>query len=121
MSMDQVQILRAACCVAGIDEHVNDRERELLERIAEHVGVGRASLRAMIDRAQSESDYYEEQLHLVRGDPDQAMKVLLSLAVTDKDVSADERIILRHFAGVLGMEGARFDQLLAAAERHAAK
>ena len=117
-AMQDVEILRAACCVAGLDEQITDSERGMLKRLANHAGVGAVSLEAMIDRAVSDPDFYQEQFEMVRTDPDATMKALFCVAVADHELSTDERVILQHFATKLGMTPQRFDQLLAAARKH---
>ena len=117
-AMQDVEILRAACCVAGLDEQITDSERGMLKRLANHAGVGAVSLEAMIDRAVSDPDFYQEQFEMVRTDPDATMKALFCVAVADRELTTDERVILHHFAAKLGMAPERFDQLLAAARKH---
>ena len=121
MSMSKVDVLRAACCIAGIDEHIDDHELRMLRKLAEHVGVGNASLDAMMHRARTETDYYEDQFNLMCDDVDHALKVLFSVAVVDGELGDAERIMLQHFAALLGMTDARFDQLVRAAEWHVRK
>ena len=118
MSKD-VEILRAACCIAGLDGEICDRERPLLDRLAEKAGVGSASFQAMIDRAESDQSFYEEQFHVVKMDAEETMKILFAVAVADGVLLRAERIILQHFADKLGLPEHRFDELLLAAERHA--
>ena len=116
--MRDVEILRAACCVAGLDQQISSAERRLLERLAEHAGVGKTSLDAMIDRAVDDSDFYQEQFKTIRTDPDSTMKALFCIAVADHELSTEERVILHQFATRLGMDPKRFNQLLAAAAKH---
>ena len=116
--MRDVEILRAACCVAGLDQQISSAERRLLERLAEHAGVGKTSLDAMIDRAVDDSDFYQEQFTTIRTDPDATIKALFCVAVADRELTTDERVILHEFAVRLGMSPARFNQLLAAARKH---
>jgi tellurite resistance protein len=116
--MDDVAILRAACCVAGLDQRVDEREQRMLERLANQAGVGRTSLEAMIERATKEPNFYKEQFQLVTTDPDSTIKTLLCVAIADRDLTSDERVILQHFAEVLGMDAPRYEQLLKAAQKH---
>ncbi len=118
MSMTQVEVLRAACCIAGLDGRVCDAEHPLIKRLAEGAGVGAASLNAMITRAERDRNFYEEQFDLLKGEPEETMKTLFRVAVADGDVTQEERIVLRHFAKALGLNEKRFDELLSAAERH---
>ena len=106
MSMSKVDVLRAACCIAGIDEHIDDHELRMLRKLAEHVGVGNASLDAMMHRARTETDAYEDEV---------------IVALVAGDTGGAERLRLQHFAALLGMTDERFDQLVRAAESHVRK
>ena len=117
MVMDQVQVLRAACCIAGLDQEVCERERTVLDKIAYQIGVGEASLNAMIDRAKSDPNFYEEQFHIASLNPDPAIKTIAALAAADHEITDNERIILQHFAQKLGMDDARFEKIFASAQK----
>lgn len=112
----RVEVLRAACCVAGLDGKVCEREHPLLQKMATEAGVGEASLRTMIDNAETDRSYYQRQFRLLKVDPDETMQVLFQVALADGRLTQEERVILRHFAETLGMETPRFEELLADAE-----
>lgn len=119
MSINEVEILRAACCIAALDREVCEKEKVVLEQLRQRIGVGRVSFEAMLDRARNDPNYYQEQFKLAMVDPDLAMKTLFQLAVANHRITLEERVILQHFAEQkLGMERGRFEQLLDAAERH---
>jgi tellurite resistance protein len=119
MGMPEVEVLRAACCVAGIDGEVCQREHPLLARIAEAAGVGSASLDAMIDRASSDASFFEDQFDIFKTDPEETMKTLFRIAIADGVLARSERIVLQHFSKKLGMAEDRYESLLNAAEKHA--
>ena len=119
MPMRNVEVLRAACCVAGIDGDVCAREHPLLERLAHEAGVGGASLAAMIDRAREDHSFFETQFDIFKTDPETTMKTLFRVAIADGVLARSERVVLQHFAKKLGMTEDRYAQLLAAAEKHA--
>jgi tellurite resistance protein len=121
MLQAQIEILRAACCVAGLDGHVCEKELPLLLRLAERLGVGRVSLQAMVRRAESDPNFFHEQFELLQRDPDRALKVVLLVAMADGMVSLEERVVLAHMAKRLGIDDARFDKLLRAAEKQLAQ
>ena len=124
MIMDDVDILRAACCVAGLDAAIGRREHRLLLRLAERAGVGAASLSVMMEQARTDPDFYQKQLRYISSNSQravQALKSVLAMAAADGQVSADERIILHYFADKLGVPEATFAKLLAAAEKLAAR
>ncbi len=117
MSMSEVEILHAACCIAGLDGRITPRERSMVQVLAERAGVGAASLQAMLDYARKTPNYYERVLERVRTDPEETMRALLWVAISDGSISDDERVVLQFFADKVGMSHERFDSLLGAAER----
>lgn len=119
--MRDLEILRAACCVAGLDGRVCDREHPLLERLAERAGVGKVSLAAMIELAEHDRHSYEEQFEIVKTDPERTIRVLLGVAAADNVLTVEERVIVAHFATKLGLSEQRFGELLAGAEKSIAE
>ncbi|MDH3718429.1 MAG: TerB family tellurite resistance protein [Planctomycetota bacterium] len=110
--MYKVEILRAACCVAGIDGDTTDRERSMLTKLANQIGVGEASLQAMIDRAESDSSFCDEQFILLKTKPDNTMKILLQVALADHELTDNECGVLQQFAERLGLAADRFQRVL---------
>jgi len=88
----EVEILRAACCVAGLDGGVCQDELMLLQRLASEVGVGSMSLDAMIKRAEGDSDFYQELFQYVSADAEATMKLLFRLAIADRELHVNERV-----------------------------
>ena len=119
MGMDELEILKAACCVAGLDGEISEREKQALKVLVARAGVGQASFDAMMDVAIEDDDYFKKQLDLLMGDVDQTIKMLFQIAVADGQLGTNERIVLQYFADKLEMPPERFDQILAAAERSA--
>lgn len=119
--MQQVEVLRAACCVAGLDRNVDEHERAVLERLARKIGVGGSSLTAMIKRAETDQGFFQEQFRFLKADPDFAMNVLFEVAIADGKLDMEQRVVLHHFAQVLGMSDEHFDELLNAAEKKGRK
>jgi tellurite resistance protein len=116
--MHKVEVLRAACCVAGIDGETTDRERALLQKLAGQIGVGQASLQAMIDRAEGDKKFYEEQFRQLKTKPDTTMRVLLTVGLADGDLPEDECSVLRAFAIRLGLSEEKFERVLRQAREH---
>lgn len=119
MSMKDLEILKAACCVAGLDGEITEPERKALKVLAERAGVGRASLEAMKEMAIEDPDFFDHQLGMLNEDADLAIKTLLKVAIIDGAFGTNERVILQYFADKLGLTVERTDQLIAAAEREA--
>ncbi|MBI1373540.1 MAG: hypothetical protein GC159_12495 [Phycisphaera sp.] len=115
----QADILRAAVCVAAMDGNVCPTEMRCLRVLAERIGVGERSLQRLIHQARNRPDFYQQQFQALSADADFAIKSLLYVASVDGRVCEDERIVIRHFAESLGVDDARFEQILKSAERHA--
>lgn len=114
--MAQVEMVRAACCVASLDGEICGKESKLIAKLADRVGIGGASLKAMIDRARKDPHFYEQQFRTLKGDAKTTMKTLFAVAIVDGKLTQEERIILHHFAEKLGLPDDQFNRILEAAE-----
>ncbi len=114
---NKVEILRAACCIAGLDGGVCQDELNLLRRLAADIGVGQASLDAMINRAESDRDFYQELFRYLSSEPDETLKILFRIAIADRDLNTNESVVLHDFAKRLGVSDERYDELLRAADQ----
>lgn len=101
--MSDLEVLRAACCVAGADGKIDEHERRVIERLAETAGVGKASLKAMIDMAETDPEFHKNQLGILRTDPGRALRRLYVTAAANGDVTDQERDLLHHFGQRLDM------------------
>lgn len=112
LPIQRLDILRAACCVAGIDGDANEAQAAVLNRLAREVGVGKASLGAMIERAETDKTFHEEQFKVLEFEPKTTMATLLEVALADGELSSSEADVLRILAGRLKIDSAMFEQLL---------
>ena len=112
LPIQRLDILRAACCVAGIDGDANEAQAAVLSRLAREVGVGKASLGAMIERAETDKTFHEEQFKVLEFEPKTTMATLLEVALADGELSDSEEDVLRILAGRLKIDLAMFEQLL---------
>lgn len=110
--MVKVEVLRAACCVAGADGEACDKENTVLKRLAKETGVGQASLDAMISRACSDQEFCNEQFRVLKADPREAMAILLEVAMSDGEVDSNEASILKVLAGKLAVPDQVFETLM---------
>lgn len=110
--MQKVDVLRAACCVAGIDGEPNESERAVINKLAAEVGVGRASLEAMIARGATDPKFCEEQFCVLKADPKQSMAALLEVAMADGVISEDETQVLKSLADQLAIAEEVFEGLI---------
>ena len=110
--MQKVDVLRAACCVAGIDGTPNPTERKVIDKLAADVGVGQASLEAMIQRGATDPNFHEEQFRVLKSDPQQSIAALLEVAMADGKITENETAVLRALAGKLSIPDETFEQLM---------
>ena len=88
--MHKVEILRAACCIAGADGEASEGELRLLKQLADQIGVGQASLDAMVDRSVRDPSFCNEQFQLLKTKPDKTLKILLKVAMSDRELEDAE-------------------------------
>lgn len=107
-----VELLRAACCIAGLDGEIHKREMAALDKLADRAGVGSASLHAMIDMAKTDPDFYKKQLGFVQKDPERSLQILARVAELDGEAALAERVILYHFAKTMGISDERAEEIV---------
>lgn len=110
--MQKVDILRAACCIAGCDGEITVSEQSVISRLAAGVGVGKASLDAMVDRALRDTDFHKEQFRVLKADPQESFAALLEVALVDGQVGPEESVVLKSFAEKLEVPEAVFEQVM---------
>ena len=110
--LEQVALLRAACCVAGIDKEISAPEEAVIRRLASEVGVGKASLEAMMERATTDQEFYKEQFRAFKSDPQVTMAGLLEVAMADGEVSDEEVAVLGELANRLDVPQDVFQELI---------
>ena len=109
-AMRQVAVLRAACCVAGVDGHTSAAEHRIVKRLAAEAGVGAASLEAMIERAETDKEFYSEQFRVLKADQKETMQLLFRVAVADVDLHQDEAFVLQRLSQRLEVSPAQYDK-----------
>jgi len=115
--MQKVDILRAACCVAGCDGEMIDSERHVIEKLAGDVGVGKASLEAMIERGINDPEFHQEQFRVLKSDPQESMAALLQVAMADGRISDGETQVLKALSEKLEIPGNVFEQLMSSVSK----
>ena len=110
--MRRVENHRAACCVAGVAQAIDEQERQVLLWLAAEAGVGSASLDALIERAMTHADFYEEQFGVAQADPKETMQLLFQLAIIDQVLGKKESAVLARLAERLNVPSEQFDRWL---------
>ncbi len=112
MLMERVEILKAACCIAGADGEISERELATLKKMASDVGVGTASLEAMMDLALTDPKFRDAQLRLIHKDPAGSFETLYRITRVDPEVPSTERDLLMLFGKKLGLETAEMNEII---------
>ena len=107
----RVEVLRACCCVAGIDGHTDEVERAFLEKLADELGVGETSLGAMIERAESDKDFYQQQFRILKDSPQECIGTILEAAVVNGSITPDELDVVKRLAVRLEVDQETFTNL----------
>lgn len=107
----KVEILRASCCVAGANGDSSEAEKVVLQRLAREIGVGYASLNAMMERAETDPEFHEQQFAILKGEPKHTMAILFEVAMSDGSISEEEVAVLRKLAQNLNVPADVFEQL----------
>jgi len=110
--MHDLELLRAGVCVAGLDGRVDEPELAVIATLVERVGVGRASLKAMIELSCSDKNLYKSQLRLAQPSPSAALEFLVKVAKADGHLTEDERVIITHFGDKMRLTPAEVDAII---------
>ena len=107
-NLEQVELLQAVIVLAAADGMISSSERGMLTSLAARVGVGKASLDAMIERALNDNSVRDELFHRTRSEEERAMELLVAVARLDGEVTEEEREVLVHIMQVLNIPTERF-------------
>jgi tellurite resistance protein len=110
--MQRVDVLRAACCVACSDGEIATSELGVVQRLAKEVGVGKASLAAMIDRSTRDENFHKEQFKILKENPQQCLATVLEVAMADGVVTDVEMAVLQSLADNLNVPTEVFNELM---------
>ncbi len=111
MSKADVDLLKAAVCVAGLDGEITDDETEVLIHLAHRAGVHDDHLTDLMAKARIDNELLNEQLSVVRADPEVTIGVLCHVAAVDGEVSGDERAVIHQFGVLLGISRDRMAEI----------
>ena len=108
----RIDLLRAACCVANADGNASEPEIAWVGKLIKEVGVGRASVQAMMERAKIDPAFCEDQFKILKSDPSDAMLFLLQVAMADGKLTEGEVRVLQTLANNLEVPADVFDKLI---------
>ena len=108
----KIDLLRAACCVAGVDGDASEAEMKVIDKLVRETGVGKASLQAMIDRSIKDHDFYKEQFRVLKANPGESITYLLQVAMADGKLTDGEIHILEKLSQNLDIPPEDFQKLI---------
>ncbi len=114
-NLQRVEILRASCCIASADGEVSEPELAQLKKLAHALGVGDASLTAMMNRAKRDPDFYKTQFGVLRDEPVRTIDILLESVLANGDVNEPEFVVLKALAERLGVKDDEFRERISLA------
>ena len=120
MAKSDVDLLKAAACIAGLDGEITPHEAQALKHLAKRAGVRDDHLETLMEKARVDDDLLNEQLSVVRADPETTLAVLYQVAAIDGVVSGDERAVVEQFGVILGLSRERIDKIFEVGEQRLA-
>ncbi len=108
---EKIEMIRALIALAAADGKISASERGLLTRFAKRVGIGKASLDAMIEKALADPSVRDDLFRRTMSDPELALEMLVASARLDGDITSNEREVLIHVRGVLDIPMDEFAQV----------
>ncbi len=118
-TMEDLDLLKAALAVAVADGEIRRSEKGVVEGLAERIGVGRASLAAMIEAAEQDDSIADNILMRSRERARTAFELLVAQARIDGEISYEERSVLVRIASSLGIIKDEFEAIYRAGIRRA--
>ena len=113
--MKHVELLRAACCVAGADGQTVPSEREILTRIAADADLRNELLEYFIGRSETDRTFSDVQFRRGVSDSVATLEFLFAVAKADNRLTVGELNVLFRIAERLRLSEDQFARLRAAA------
>ena len=104
-NIEDLELLKAALAVAVADGEIRRSEMGVVEGLAMRLGVGRASLEAMLEAAQKDNSTADNILIRSKERARRALELLVAQARIDGEISAEERNVIVRIATSLNLAG----------------
>jgi len=101
--MDDLELLKATIAVAVADGELLRSERGVIEGLARRLGVGGASLEAMIEAVGEDADAPDNILFLSKDKARAALELVVAQARIDGEICHAERGVIARIAHALGI------------------
>ena len=114
--MNDLELIRAVCCLAGMGSDVTLEELQVLGKLAHRAGLERKAMDTLLQKAATDEAFRDEQIDAVMTDVDGVMTRLIALASRAGSLEEGHiAMLLWRVATKAEMTAERFEQLLAAA------
>lgn len=110
-NIEELELLKAALAVAVADGEIRRSEMGVVEGLAMRLGVGRASLEAMLEAAQKDDSTADNILIRSKERARRALELLVAQARIDGEISAEERGVIVRIATSLNLTGDEFQSI----------
>ena len=119
--LETLELLRAVLAVAAADGDISRSETGLIMGLAARIGVGQASLQAMVEAAKRGEAQPEHLVIQSAGNACTALELLVAEARLDGEISEAERHLLVTIAARLKITGPEFNDVYRAGLQRADK
>ena len=110
-NIEELELLKAALAVAVADGEIRRSEMGVVEGLAMRLGVGRASLDAMLEAAQKDDSTTDNILIRSKERAQRALELLVAQARIDGEITAEERSVIVRIATSLNLAGDEFQSV----------
>lgn len=108
---EKLELLKAVLAVAAADGEIRRSELGLIEGLAARVGLGRASLEAMLKAAERGDSLAYDIVMQSKDSARTAVELLVAEARIDGEITERERSLVVWIANKLGIKGDEFQAL----------
>jgi tellurite resistance protein len=112
--MEKLELLKAVLAVAAADGEISRAEKGVIEGLADRVGVGSASLEAMLTAARRGDSLAYDVVFKTPEHSRTALELLVAEARIDGEISERERSLIVWIATKLGIKADAFERVYAA-------
>ncbi|MHC5023017.1 MAG: hypothetical protein ACYTGG_03775 [Planctomycetota bacterium] len=114
--MNDADVLKAVCCLAGADSEVSIEELQVLDGLAGRAGIEQKRFRALIENTCRDEDFRQKQIDVAKNDAAAALRQVIGMAREDDRLGEGNFTMLlwRIATNQLDVSPDQFEKLLAA-------
>ncbi|MBI3833997.1 MAG: hypothetical protein HY287_06670 [Planctomycetes bacterium] len=108
-SMEDLELLKAAIALALADGEIQRTEMGVIKGLAVRTGVGHVSFEAILNAAEQNPAFANNDLNFTPEKAKRAVEVLAAEAASDGNVSPKDRAVIEHITGQLKISSDQID------------